>query len=156
VVDIQNIRELLELMVEHGLSEIKVRDGQTTIVLRKGGTGQPVVVTAPHVEAAPGPGQGPESAAAAETERARAEDDGLVPIASPMVGTVYLTPDPESPAFVSVGDEVQPETTVCIIEAMKVFNEIHAEVSGTVERILVHNEQAVEYGQPLMLVRPRS
>jgi len=157
VVDIQNIRELLELMVEHGLSEIKVRDGETAIILRKGGAGQPTVVSVPQgmvVEAAPVSGLAP--VAAPEGSPTAPPDDGLVPITSPMVGTVYLTPDPESPPFVSVGDEVRSESTVCVIEAMKVFNEIQAEVSGTVERILVHNEQAIEYGQPLMLVRPNS
>jgi len=73
-----------------------------------------------------------------------------------MVGTFYANPEPESPPFVQIGAEIDPDTTVCIIEAMKVFNEIKAEVSGIIERILVHNEQAVEYGQPLMLVRPRN
>jgi acetyl-CoA carboxylase biotin carboxyl carrier protein len=73
-----------------------------------------------------------------------------------MVGTVYLAPDPESPPYVNVGREVDPSTPVCIIEAMKVFNEIRPEIAGTVERILVQNEQAVEFGQPLMLVRPRA
>ena len=66
-----------------------------------------------------------------------------------------MAPDPESPPFVQVGSEVDPDTPVCIIEAMKVFNDIKAEVTGTVERILVENGQAVEYGQPLMLVRPK-
>jgi acetyl-CoA carboxylase biotin carboxyl carrier protein len=73
-----------------------------------------------------------------------------------MVGTFYSASDPEAPPFVSVGTEVEPDTAVCIIEAMKVFNEIKSEVSGTIERILVQNQQAVEFGQPLMLVRPRS
>jgi len=85
-----------------------------------------------------------------------AVDEGLVPIRSPMVGTFYAASDPESPPFVAIGSEVDVTTTVCVIEAMKVFNEIHAEVAGTIERILVNNEQAVEYGQPLMLVRPKA
>jgi acetyl-CoA carboxylase biotin carboxyl carrier protein len=72
-----------------------------------------------------------------------------------MVGTFYSAPDPESSPFVQVGREIDANTTICIIEAMKVFNEIKAEVAGTIERILVQDEQAVEFGQPLMLVRPR-
>jgi acetyl-CoA carboxylase biotin carboxyl carrier protein len=72
-----------------------------------------------------------------------------------MVGTYYASPDPDSPPFVQIGSEVTPDTAVCIIEAMKVFNEIKAEVSGSIERILAHNQDAVEFGQPLMLVRPK-
>ena len=75
---------------------------------------------------------------------------------SPMVGTFYTAPDPDSSPFVQVGSEVSADTPVCIIEAMKVFNEIKAEVAGTIERILVQDQQAVEFGQPLMLVRPKS
>jgi acetyl-CoA carboxylase biotin carboxyl carrier protein len=81
-------------------------------------------------------------------------EEGLVPISSPMVGTFYTAPDPESPPFVTVGSSVGPDTVVCIIEAMKVFNEIKAEVTGTIERILIQNEQPVEFGQPLFLIRP--
>ena len=77
-----------------------------------------------------------------------------MPIKSPMVGTLYIRPDPESESFVAVGGEVTEDTIVCIIEAMKVFNEIKAEVSGTIEKIGVKNAEAVEYGQPLFYVRP--
>ena len=72
-----------------------------------------------------------------------------------MVGTFYSAPEPDSPPFIQVGDVVNPETVVCIIDAMKVFNEIKAEAAGTIERILVQDQQAVEFGQPLMLVRPK-
>ncbi len=152
MIDLEQIRELLKLMTEHDLGEIKIRQGENVISLRKGHTGEPVVYAPPAAyhpaaaQAAPAP-----AAPAAEP----AKDEGLVPIVSPMVGTVYLAADPESPPFVSVGREVDLSTPVCIIEAMKVFNEIRAEVTGVVERILVQNEQAVEFGQPLMLVRPR-
>ena len=93
---------------------------------------------------------------AAATEPAATADDaeGLEPIKSPMVGTLYTRPDRESDPFVAVGSEITEDTIVCIIEAMKVFNEIKAEVAGTIERILVDNETPVEYGQPLILVRP--
>ena len=152
MIDIPQIRELLELMAEHDLSEIKVRQGDTVIALRKGRSGEPVVYAAP----AAMPTFAPAAAAAAPPPPEPVKDQGLVAIKSPMVGTVYLAPDPESPPYVSVGREVDPSTPVCIIEAMKVFNEIRSEIAGTVERILVQNEQAVEFGQPLMMVRPRA
>ena len=79
---------------------------------------------------------------------------GLVAIESPMVGTFYSAPNPDTPAFVSVGSAIGPDSVVCLIEAMKVFNEIKAEVNGTIERILVNNGDAVEFGQKLFLVRP--
>ena len=153
MIDIQQIRELLELMAEHDLGEIKVRQGDTVIALRKARFGEPVVYAAPAAVPAPAP----VAAGAAVPPLAEpVKDEGLVTIKSPMVGTVYLSPDPESPPYVNVGREVDPSTPVCIIEAMKVFNEIRSEIAGTVERILVLSEQAVEFGQPLMMVRPRA
>jgi acetyl-CoA carboxylase biotin carboxyl carrier protein len=157
VIDVQQVRELAELMAEHGLNEIRIRQGDTFVRLRKGPEGvaawpaQMMPAFPPMLgQAAPtfGAPAGPEAAAPA--------DEGLVPVVSPMVGTFYASPDPESPPFVVSGSEVEVGTPVCIIEAMKVFNEIKAEVAGRIERILVKNEQAVEYGQPLMLVRPRA
>ncbi len=151
MIDIQRVRELAELMAEQGLSEIRVRDGDATIQLRKGPLAEPASAAAP-VAASPAPGPAPGAPVAREQP---GPQDNLVPIISPMVGTFYSAPDPDSGPFVQVGTEVDANTPVCIIEAMKVFNEIKAEVAGTVERILVHDEQAVEYGQPLMLVRPK-
>jgi len=140
-------------MAEHDLGEIKVRQGDTVIALRKARFGEPVVYAAPAAVPAPAP----VAAGAAVPPLAEpVKDEGLVAIKSPMVGTVYLSPDPESPPYVNVGREVDPSTPVCIIEAMKVFNEIRSEIAGTVERILVLSEQAVEFGQPLMMVRPRA
>ena len=82
------------------------------------------------------------------------EEEGLLVIESPMVGTFYSTPSPEKPAFVSVGDKVEPDTVICLIEAMKIFNEIKAEQTGSVAKILVNNGDSVEFGQPVMLIRP--
>ena len=153
MIDIDKIRELLELMVEHDLSEIRIREGESMITLRKGPTGEPMMMTAaPSMVMS----QPPATVLPAPAAPPPAVDEGLVPIRSPMVGTFYAASDPESPPFVAIGSEVDVTTTVCVIEAMKVFNEIHAEVAGTIERILVNNEQAVEYGQPLMLVRPKA
>lgn len=158
MIDTKTIKELLELMVEHGLSELKLKDGEAQIVLRKGPTGTPMVVATPlampHHPVVGAPGMSAPVVEAPAAGPAK-EEEGLVSIKSPMVGTFYATPDPESSPFVTIGSEVDTTTTVCVIEAMKVFNEIKAEVVGTVERILVQNEQAVEFGQPLMLVRPR-
>ena len=147
VIDVQQVRELIELMVEHDLSEIRIKQGDTTVSLRRGPAGPAVVYHEPPV---PSAGVGP-AVPAAPTD----QEEGFVPVTSPMVGTFYVAPDPESPPFVKVGTEVSPQTTVCIIEAMKVFNEIQAEAAGTIERILVPNGQAVEYGQPLMMIRPK-
>ena len=85
---------------------------------------------------------------------APAEDGGLIAIESPMVGTYYSKPSPEKPSFLNVGDSVSDDSTVCLIEAMKIFNEIKAGQSGTVTKLLVENGEAVEFGQPLMLVKP--
>jgi len=93
-------------------------------------------------------------AAAAPKAAAAAIDDDTVPIESPMVGTFYTAPGPGKPAFVQVGSKVGPDTIVCLIEAMKIFNEIKAETSGTVEAILAKNASAVEFGQPLFRIRP--
>ena len=151
MIDVDKVRELVELMVEHGLAEIKVREGETAISLRKTGPEvlvSPMQMAAHQMMAHPG-------APAAPAAPIVNPDEGLVPIPSPMVGTFYAASDPDSPPYVKMGSEVGADSTVCIIEAMKVFNEIKAEVSGTVERVCVSNGQAVEFGQPLMLVRPR-
>lgn len=167
MIDIRKLKELVRLMVENDLTELDLQDQQETVTVKRGGTpvGIPVVHHATHAvaHAAPVPiaafpvTTGSAEAAPAEPERAAEEPKdtaGLVPIVSPMVGTVYLAPNPESPQFVNSGASIGPDTTVCLIEAMKVFSEIKAETSGTIERILVTNGQAVQYGQTLFLVRP--
>jgi acetyl-CoA carboxylase biotin carboxyl carrier protein len=93
-------------------------------------------------------------AAAPVAAVAEAKADNLITIKSPMVGTFYRTPNPESPVFVNVGDDVKPGKVVCIIEAMKLFNEIESEISGKIVKILVDNATPVEYDQPLFLVEP--
>ncbi len=154
MIDVQQVRELAELMAEHGLTEVRVRSGESIITLRKGPLGE-VTMWPPHAMPML-PAQAPAAPAAAPAAAAEsAPAENLVAITSPMVGTYYASPDPETGPFVAVGSEIDVNSPVCIIEAMKVFNEIKAEVAGTIERILVHNEQAVEYGQPLMMVRPR-
>ena len=135
-------------MQEHDLSEIDLRNEARRIKLRRGA--EPVV-TMPAV--APAPIQQPAAPATGSGDAAGpAEDDNAAYIKSPMVGTFYTSPKPDTPAFVKVGDHVGPDSTVCIVEAMKVFNEIPAGISGTVVAVLVENGDPVEYGQPLFRV----
>ena len=153
IFDVRRVRRLVELMKEHDLSEIDIREGTTRIQLRRGS--DPVVtVAAPRAAAAP-VAAGPTAAPPAAAELRRADDAYVAVIKSPIVGTFYAAPNPESPAFVKVGDHVGPETTVCIVEAMKVFNQIPAEVSGKITAVLVENGQPVEFGQPLFKVDTR-
>jgi acetyl-CoA carboxylase biotin carboxyl carrier protein len=155
IFDVERIRRLVELMKEHDMSEIDLRDGETRIQIRRGG--EPVVTKG----AAPGPALATSAAAfAAEPSvappPAKVEETNIAIIKSPMVGTFYTAPDPDSPAYVKVGDHVGPETTVCIVEAMKVFNQIPAEVSGKIVSVLIENGQSVEFGQPMFKVDTRA
>jgi acetyl-CoA carboxylase biotin carboxyl carrier protein len=150
--DVEMVSRLVELMVEKDLREIELQEGESKILLKRGAGGEVVQqVLAP---AAAAPIAAAPEAASASSPADDGADDGLVPISSPMVGTYYASSEPGAPPFVSAGSMVSSDTVVCIIEAMKVFNEIKSEISGTVERILVQNEQPVEFGQPLYLVRP--
>lgn len=153
--DIEEIKTLTDLMVDNDLSEIMLRDGDKRIVLRRGARSVPQIVAQPAPIAHPPISHSAPPPAAQSRPAAPAEsnDPGLTRIKSPMVGTYYATPDPESPPYVKVGDRVTPDTVVCIIEAMKVFNEIKAEVSGTIESIDVQSGKPVEFGQPLLTVR---
>jgi acetyl-CoA carboxylase biotin carboxyl carrier protein len=155
VFDVRRIRQLVQLMEQHDLSQIDLRHGQQRIRLRRGS--EPVLI-APPVPPAPPPASGPPAAPAAPAASppAASEETNIVVIKSPMVGTFYGRPNPESEAFVKVGDAVTPETTVCIIEAMKVFNEIPAEVSGRIVAVLAEDEEPVEFGKPLFRVQTGS
>lgn len=152
MLEIEKIRKLIEMMVANDLVEISLRDGSEEVNLRRPNsrvettptvTVQPAVTT-PALPAAP---------IAAGDDATEANED-LVEIHSPMVGTFYAASDPDSPPFVKPGQDIQAGMVVCILEAMKVFNEIKSEVAGTIERVLVKNAQPVEFAQPLFLVRP--
>ena len=150
VFDVRRVRRLVELMQEFELAEIDLRQAEQRIRLRK--DQEPVIVqggyappASPQPAAAPA---GPQVAAVQGAPAAPAVDSSQY-IVSPMVGTFYVSSSPDSPAFVKVGDQVGPETVVCIVEAMKVFNELPAECSGKITAILVENGAAVEYGQKL-------
>jgi acetyl-CoA carboxylase biotin carboxyl carrier protein len=155
--DVELITRLVDLMVEKDLREIDLREGESKISLKRGGPEEAFRTVLAPAPGAPAVVPTSSSAPGGTTPPADAEADsneGLVPIISPMVGTFYAAPDPESPPYVNIGSSVGPDTAVCIIEAMKVFNEIKAETSGTIERVMVQNEQPVEFGQTLFLVRP--
>ena len=151
VFDVRKVRRFIELMNEHDLSEIDLRQADQRIRLRRGPEMVTVAGAVPHLAPAPLKAGG-ESGSTAAT----AEDANALYVRSPMVGTFYTTPGPESPPFVKVGDQVGPETTVCIVEAMKVFNEIPAECSGKIAAVLATSGQSVEFGQPLFRVTPNA
>jgi acetyl-CoA carboxylase biotin carboxyl carrier protein len=150
IFDVKKVRRLIELMKEHDLAEIDLRQGEQRVRLRRGG--EPVIWTGAPTVASPSTSAAPSSGAAPKTIPAEAPSDNLAVIKSPMVGTFYTSASPETPPFVKVGAHVGPETTVCIIEAMKVFNEIPSEISGTVAAVLVENGAPVEFGQPLFKI----
>ena len=163
MIDIRKLKELVKLMVQNDLTEMDLRDSEEQVTLHR-----PNHWSAPQVQqAAPAPAPvaaapppAPVAAAAAtaappaEEPAAQADRSGLVAIESPMVGTYYSASSPDADPFVAVGGTLADGSVVCLIEAMKIFNEIKSEVSGTVEQILVKNGDAIEFGQELMLVRP--
>lgn len=152
VFDVKKVRKFIELMNEHDLAEIDLRQGDQRIRLRRG----PEAVTfsaAPTMHASAAPSVS--SSQSAGSKPAAAADDGnFLTIKSPMVGTFYAAANPESPPFVKIGDQVGPETTVCIVEAMKVFNEIPAECAGRIVAVLAQSGDPVEFNQPLFRVEP--
>ena len=153
IFDVRRIRRLVELMHDNELTEMDLHQDEMRIRLRREKevvAVAPIAAVAP-VAAAPAAPAAP-AASAASAEAAAADGPNIALIKSPMVGTFYTTPNPDSPAFVSVGDSVGLETPVCIVEAMKVFNEIQAEVAGKIVSILVKNGDPVEFDQPLFKV----
>ena len=148
MIDIRKLKELVKLMVENDLSELDLQDQEETVSLRRGSPN----VYGP-VATAPAPAPVAAAAPASAPAAAPADDESLHAITSPMVGTFYSAPEPDKPPYVSAGSSVSDESVVCIVEAMKVFSEIKAECSGTIEKILVKNGDSVEFGQKLFLVR---
>jgi acetyl-CoA carboxylase biotin carboxyl carrier protein len=171
MIDIRKLKELVRLMVENDLSELDLKDQEETVAIKRGPTGttvnhQPVIYqgAGPAMGAIPARHAAPAhdhdsdhasaAAPAAPAAGGGAGDAGLPAIESPMVGTFYSSPNPDAAPFVTVGSAVAPDTVICLIEAMKVFNEIKAERAGTIERVLVNNGDAVEFGQKLFLIKP--
>ena len=153
--DLEKLQNLMELMEKHGLTELSLKNAGQVWRLKRGNQ-EPVPMVMPPPSFAPPPQAATPAAPPAENageSSAAPAETGLL-IKSPTVGTFYTAPSPDDPPFVTVGSKIQPDTKVCIVEAMKVFNEIPAEVSGTISAILVNNGDAVEYDQPLFRVDP--
>jgi len=151
--DLKEIKTVIDLMTKNDLTEFELEKDQFKIRICKSGQGTPnytLHAPAPVLAPAPSyaaPAPGPLAPAASPTAN-------LPSISSPMVGTFYISPSPDSACYVSVGTEVNEETVVCIIEAMKVMNEIKAEIKGVITEIVAENGKPVEFGQPLFRIRP--
>jgi len=155
VFDLRKIRRLVELMKDHELNEIDLREGDMRLRLRRGG--ESAGSEGPSLPQSPASNP-PAASTTPETSASAAKDDNqehIHVITSPMVGTFYRSSSPDTPPFVNVGDHIGPDTTVCLVEAMKVFNEIPAGISGKVIAILVENEEPTEFGQPLFKIDTR-
>ncbi len=162
--ELKDIQNLIKFVAKSGASEVKLEMGEVKITIRTGKDDrteptyvqhmpavapvQPQVIAAAPVEAAPAP-------AAAPVEPAESSDDSkYITVKSPIIGTFYRKPSPDKPVFKEVGDSVAPGDVMCVIEAMKLFNEIESEVSGKIVKILVDDATPVEFDQPLFLVDP--
>lgn len=162
--DFKEIQELIKLVSKSGLTEFKYSNGDVKIAIRTTDAGNVVhqivqsAQPAPMIAATPVAASAPAAATAAPSPAAEApkadNTANLVQINSPIVGTFYRSSSPEKPAYAKVGDAVDKGTVVCIIEAMKLFNEIESEVKGKIVKVLVEDASPVEYGQPLFLVEP--
>ncbi|RLS54805.1 MAG: acetyl-CoA carboxylase biotin carboxyl carrier protein [Planctomycetota bacterium] len=151
--DLDKLQQLVEMMEKHDLREVTLRRGDQQWKLKRGA--QEVVHAVPMGGyAAPAPVTPAPATTAAPTATAKTGDEGLLQVKSPMVGTFYVSSQPGEPAFVKVGSTVKSDTVVCLIEAMKFFNPVKADVSGTIAKVLIKDGDAVEYGQVLFLVQP--
>ena len=146
--DIRKVKKLIELLEESGIAEIEIKEGEESVRISRGPTGpalaQPFYAPPIPVAAAPGPAPAPAAAAPQKSS------DHVVP--APMVGTFYASPAPGAKPFVQIGDEVKVGQVLCIIEAMKMMNQIESERAGRVTSVLVQNGDPVEFGQPLFVV----
>lgn len=165
----KELKQILQALVEHGVSELTLETPDYKLTVRRGGEVQVVAVPqglpTPAGPPAPLPSPGPTGPApvpppppaeAPQPEAAQAKDGcaGCVEIRAPIVGTFYRSPAPDAPPYAEEGDRVEKGQVLCIIEAMKLMNEIESEVTGIVKKILVKNGEPVEYGQPLFLIQP--
>lgn len=152
--DIRKVKKLIELLDESGIAEIEITEGEESVRISRYGThAAPAAPVAPAPVMAAAPAAAP--APASPLVVAEAEEDGHI-VTAPMVGTFYSATSPGSPPFVQVGDRVNPGDTLCIVEAMKMMNQIEAEVSGTIKSIRVQNGDPVEYAQILFVIDQRT
>ena len=153
--DLRKLKKLIDLVQESGIGEIEITEGEEKVrISRQSATAAPVFMTSPAMQPMTfgAPGTAPAASAAEVAAAAAAQEPKGHTLKSPMVGTFYRAPSPGAPSFVEIGQSVSKGQTLCIIEAMKLLNEIEADVSGTIKAILVENGQPVEYGQPLFLI----
>ena len=152
--DLRKLKKLIDLVEESGIAELEITEGEEKVRIVKS-SAAPAAPMAfappPPAQPTPAPASAPALAAASAEEAQAAAPEGHA-VKSPMVGTFYRTPSPDAKAFVEVGQIVKEGETICIIEAMKLMNEIECDKSGTVKAILVENGQPVEYGQPLFII----
>ena len=147
--DIRKIKKLIELVEESGINELEISEGEESVRISRGGS---IVQAAPIMQAAaPIASAAPVVAAPAAESAAPAEISGHI-VRSPMVGTFYASASPDAPAFVEVGQHVNAGDTLCILEAMKMMNQIEADKSGVIKEILANNEDAIEFDQPLFII----
>src|SRR5574341_432427 len=152
----KELRDLIDFLIERDITEFELERGDVKVRIRRGGEAAPAPAAAyVPVAAAPVHGGAPPAAAAPAAAAAPVEEAGLHSVKSPIVGTFYESPSPGSPPFVKVGDTVEAGQVLCIIEAMKLMNEIEADVAGEVVKRLASNGQPVEYGQALFVIKPR-
>jgi acetyl-CoA carboxylase biotin carboxyl carrier protein len=160
--DLKQIKQIIDLMKRSELSEFEFEEEGFKIKIKRGSGGQPIITSVPHsahpFPVTSAPTEAPAQAARATTQptsetSSGADEAGIAYVKSPMVGTFYRSPSPENPSFVDVNAKVEEKTVVCIIEAMKIMNEIQAETKGTIVEVLVENGQPVEYGQRLFKVK---
>jgi len=153
--DLRKLKKLIDLVEESGISELEITEGEEKVKIVKGGAGAALAtqVAATHTvgTAAEAPSAPKASPSVAPATPVEPQQEGHV-LKSPMVGTFYRSPSPDAKAFVELGQTVKEGQTICIIEAMKLMNEIEADASGVVKAILVENGQPVEYGQPLFVI----
>jgi len=151
--DIRKVKKLIELLEESGIAELEINEGEESVRISRYSS-SPALAPVSYAAAPAAPA--PAAAAPAATVAEESSDEDSLPsghvVKSPMVGTYYSSSSPGSRPFVSIGDSVTEGETVCIVEAMKILNQIEADVSGVVKAILVENAQPVEYGQPLMII----
>ena len=154
--EIKDIKRIVELMKSNDLTEFSMKDDEFELAMKRGGDEPQVVYAAPAAVAPPAASAAAPAAAAPVAEAPVAdENDGLIEIPSPIVGTFYRKPAPDADNFAEIGTEVTEDSVVCIVEAMKVMNEIKADVRGVIKKILVDDTSPVQYGQPLFLVEPK-
>ncbi|HEV7381167.1 MAG TPA: acetyl-CoA carboxylase biotin carboxyl carrier protein [Dyadobacter sp.] len=152
----KEIQKLIDFIAQSGLDEVNIETNELKIKVKRFATAPVVYASAPQLAApaAAAPQAAPAVQATAPSAAPAETASNLITIKSPMIGTFYRASSPETPVFVSVGDEIKPGKAVCVIEAMKLFNEIESEISGRIVKVLVENATPVEFDQPLFLVEP--